>query len=263
MEIGKVPNNILQKVILDKIKHHRKDILIRPKIGEDCCAVDFGEDACVLSTDPITGAVKDIGRLAVHVGCNDIASCGVEPLGILCTILAPRDTTEEDLSLVMTQICDTCDLLKVEVLGGHTEITDAVNKLVIITTSIGKVPNKSLVTTSGAVPGDMLIMTKAAGIEGTAIIANDLEEELAKKLDSHMIDEAKKFINHISVVKEGMVSLKVFNLLGQEVATLINENMTIGTYNTTFDGSKLASGTYIYELRSNGYSSTKKMMLMK
>jgi hydrogenase expression/formation protein HypE len=208
MEIGKVPNSVLQKIILDKIKYNRTDVLIRPKIGEDCCAIDFGENACVMSTDPITGAVNEIGKLAVHIGCNDIASCGVEPLGILVTILAPKGTTEQDLDMVMSDICQTSELLNVEILGGHTEITNAVTRFVIITTTVGKVPSNALVKTSGAQPGDRIILTKSAGIEGTAIIAHDKDEELHKNLEVETIETAKSFINSISVVKEGIIAGK-------------------------------------------------------
>lgn len=206
MEVGKVPNSVLQKIILDKIKYNRNEVLIRPKIGEDCCAIDFGDNVCVMSSDPITGATNEIGRLAVHVGCNDIASCGVEPLGILVTILAPEETTENDLDIIMSQICETANSLNVDILGGHTEITKAVNRCVLITTAVGKVLKKSLVTTSGAQPGDMVILTKSAGIEGTAIIAHDREEELYSKMDPNTIQKAKGFMNLISVVKEGVIA---------------------------------------------------------
>lgn len=66
-----------------------------------------------------------------------------------------------------------------------------------------------------------------------------------------------------SVPKDGMVSLNVYNLLGQKVATLVSEQLTAGTYNTSFDASKLASGTYVYQIKANGFTATKKMMLMK
>ncbi|MCX8130682.1 MAG: AIR synthase family protein [Clostridia bacterium] len=206
MEVGKVPNDILKSLILEKIKYTRKEVLLRPKIGEDCCAVDFGEYACVLSTDPITGAVNEIGRLAVHISCNDIASCGVEPIGLLVTILAPPDTTEKDLDTVMTQICDTASLLNVDILGGHTEITTAVNRFVITSTAIGRAPNGKIISTAGAKPGDDIIITKAAGIEGTAIIAHDKEDLLIKNFDNRMIDKAKGYVNSISVIKEGIIA---------------------------------------------------------
>lgn len=65
------------------------------------------------------------------------------------------------------------------------------------------------------------------------------------------------------IPKAGFVSLKVYNILGKEVATLVNENKFQGFYNISFDASKLSSGIYIYQIKSNEYISSKKMMLIK
>lgn len=206
MEIGKVPNNILKKIVIDKIKHTRSEIILRPRVGEDCTAVDFGDYACVLSSDPITGAVNEIGRLAVHVSCNDVAACGVEPIGLLVTILAPPDSSEEDLDIIMTQLVDTANLLNVEIMGGHTEITASVTRFVVVTTAVGKALKGKLVTSSGAKDGDSIILTKSAGMEGTAIIAHDKEEELTNQLGKEFVKKAKAFINNVSAVKEGIIA---------------------------------------------------------
>jgi len=61
----------------------------------------------------------------------------------------------------------------------------------------------------------------------------------------------------------GFVSLKVYNMLGKEVATVVNENLNPGTYKYSFDGSGLSSGIYFYTLKTNGFSETKRMMLIK
>ncbi|MCX6152055.1 MAG: T9SS type A sorting domain-containing protein [Ignavibacteriales bacterium] len=66
-----------------------------------------------------------------------------------------------------------------------------------------------------------------------------------------------------SVLESGMVTLKVYNSLGQEVATLLNEVKSAGVYETNFDASKLTSGTYIYKITTPQFSSTRKMMLVK
>jgi hypothetical protein len=66
-----------------------------------------------------------------------------------------------------------------------------------------------------------------------------------------------------SIPKSGFVSLKVFNLLGQEVATLYNGNQKAGNYEATFNGANLASGVYMYRLQSDNVSITKKFVLMK
>lgn len=206
LEVGKVPNNILKESILDKIRFNRKEVLIRPKIGEDCTAVDFGENACVLTSDPITGSVNDVGRLAVHVSCNDIASCGAEPLGLLVTLLAPPETTERELEMVMEQLAETANFLNVDIIGGHTEITRAVNRLVIVSTAVGKILKDKVVSTSGAKAGEDVVMTKFAGIEGTAIIASDKEDELLKIFDKDFLEKAKSYVKNISVVKEGVIA---------------------------------------------------------
>ena len=69
-----------------------------------------------------------------------------------------------------------------------------------------------------------------------------------------------------SVQVSGLVVLKVFNLLGSEVATLVNENLNAGSYETTFAAGSvngLASGTYFYRLQSGASVQTKKLVLMK
>ncbi len=63
--------------------------------------------------------------------------------------------------------------------------------------------------------------------------------------------------------KEANVTLKVYNLVGQEVATLVNANQAQGTYQVTFDASNLSSGVYFYTLKAGNYTVTKKMMLLK
>lgn len=208
MESGKVPNEVLNKIVLSKINKFRKEVILRPGIGEDCAAIDFGEYACVLSTDPITGATNDLGQLAVHISCNDIASCGVEPLGLMVTILCPVGTTEAELEKVMEQICFTAAELNVEIIGGHTEVTPAVNRIVLSTTSIGKAMKNEIVSSTGARPGDSVIITKSAGLEGTSIIANDFEHKLVGVISNDELNLAKSFINSISVVKEGVLAGK-------------------------------------------------------
>ena len=55
----------------------------------------------------------------------------------------------------------------------------------------------------------------------------------------------------------------VYDLLGQQIETLVNEDLARGAYRASFNASKLSSGTYIYRLTSNGLSITKKMMVLK
>lgn len=206
METGKLPGNVLEKLVFSKIKKIHDEILISPGIGLDCSAIDFGEYACVLSCDPITGTAKEIGRLAVHINCNDIASSGVLPLGLLSVILCPENSTEEELETIMEQFTEAARSVNVDILGGHTEITGAVNRFVISCTAVGKCLKDKIISGSGAKAGDSLIITKHAGLEGASIIAHEKEEELVQVFGRQTVEEAKSFMNSISVVKDGVTA---------------------------------------------------------
>ena len=66
-----------------------------------------------------------------------------------------------------------------------------------------------------------------------------------------------------SIPKQTHVSLKVYDVLGKEVAELVNEEMSSGSYKLDFDASNLSSGIYFYTLRTNKFSNTRKMLLLK
>lgn len=66
-----------------------------------------------------------------------------------------------------------------------------------------------------------------------------------------------------AIPKDGMVTLKIFDVLGREVETLVNEEQKVGRYEVRFDGSRLASGVYFYQLKSGSHVSIKKMLMVK
>lgn len=208
MEIGKLPNDMLEKLILGSIEKRREETVVKPDIGEDCCVLDLGGSLCVVSTDPITAASENAGVLSVVISLNDLASSGAEPVGILTTALLPPYMDEEGIRGIFKSINDKCRELGIDILGGHTEITDTVNKPVLVTTAIGRVERGELVTSSGAQPGDFIYVTKAAGIEGTAIIAADMKETIKQVLSEEEIKKARGFIEEISVLRDGLTAAR-------------------------------------------------------
>ncbi|HHY13351.1 MAG TPA: AIR synthase [Thermoanaerobacterales bacterium] len=208
MRPGKLSPELMKKFIFSQLGSKRKEVLVPAKMGEDSSIVDFGKYVCVLSTDPITGAAKDIGKLAVHISCNDIAANGAEPIGVMMTIMFPDGTTESHIEDVTRQIHEAALEVNVEVLGGHTEITNAVTRTVISATSIGMALKDQYITSSGAKPGNDIIFTKRAALEGTAIIAADFEDDLSKKMSPKEIENAKSLMKYISVIPEGKIGAK-------------------------------------------------------
>ncbi|MGH4137560.1 AIR synthase family protein [Clostridium sp.] len=206
MKVGKLNWDDLKQIIDNNKSVVRDDVRIRSGIGEDCSVINFGEYECVVSTDPITGADKNIGKLAVNINCNDIASCGVEPVGILVTILVPPTATIEDIKKIMGEIDEETKKLNVEILGGHTEVTEAVNRIVVSCTAIGKGKAGGAVATSGAKIGDDIIVTKLLCMEGTSIVVNDYLDRVRDVLTHNEIEEAKDYVSGISVTLEGRIA---------------------------------------------------------
>ena len=160
MKIGKLPEPVLIRSVLKQVKHRRGEVLVGPAVGQDCAAVCVGPDeSIVMSSDPITGTTKDIGSLSVYITTNDLAAAGAEPIGLMITILLPEHVEEAELKKMMADIEATCAKLNIDVLGGHTEVTDAVTKPVISATVIGKTRNRKMVCTGGAEVGQDVIMT--------------------------------------------------------------------------------------------------------
>ena len=210
-EIGKIPPQILERLVLNPVTHtkvHRADIVVRPKTGEDCSAMDPGCEMCVFSTDPITGATRDVGYLAVHVNCNDVFSAGAEPVGILMTVLLPPQSEESILEELMAGTLQAAAELGIEVLGGHTEVTDAVTKPVISATVIGKTKDRKMVCTGGAEIGQDVIMTKWAGLEGTAILAQEYETVLSQRIPKDLLQKAKEMKGFLSVGTESRIAME-------------------------------------------------------
>ncbi len=209
MEIGKVPENVLKRSILKQIKTHREEVLVGAGVGEDCAFLALQEDeAFVLSTDPVTGTSKDIGKLAIHVTMNDLASAGAEPIGVLLSMLLPKDTTEADIKEIMHQVSEECEALNVQTVGGHTEITAAVNTAILTVTGIGKVKKDRIMRTKDARPGQDIVITKWIGLEGTSILAKEKEEALATRFAMPFINRAKDFDQYLSVVPEAATAIK-------------------------------------------------------
>ena len=207
MKIGKVPETVLKRSVLHQIHRRRKEVLLGAAVGEDCTAVEIGEDEMfVLSTDPITGATKDIGDLAVQITVNDLASSGAEPIGVMLTILLPERFSEQKLKNMMDQVEEACAKANVQVMGGHTEVTRVVNQPVMSVVGVGKVKKGALITTAGAKAGMDIIVTKWIGIEGTSIIAKEKEAELLTHYQPAFLNSAKEFDQYLSVLPEARIA---------------------------------------------------------
>ena len=182
-------------------------LVLGPGIGRDAAVVRLGEKLVVLTADPVTGTTKQIGEHSVHINANDIAATGAKPVWYMCTVLLPPSTSERTLARIMSGIDQVSRSLGITVAGGHTEVTRGLDRPLIAGFMIGEVGGRVLSSANMRV-GDWILMTKTAGIEGTAILASEYSERL-KRIKPAMVRKAQSLAKQISIVGEAMSISKI------------------------------------------------------
>lgn len=207
MKAGKLAESVLKRSVMKQLHTGRKDVILGAAAGEDCAALSVEEgELVVLSTDPITGTSRDIGRMAVIVTLNDVVSTGAEPVGVLVSLLLPTSVNEVQLRTIIKDIDAACELAGAQVLGGHTEVTRAVREPLVTVTGVGKVKKESLISGSAVRPGMDILVTKWIGLEGTCILAKEKEEELRTRYSQPFLEKAKAFEQYLPVWSEAAVA---------------------------------------------------------
>ncbi len=208
MHPGKIPKSVLERCVLSHLGKMDPAVALGSGVGRDASVIRIGRNSLIVSTDPITGSKEDAGWLAVHVNANDIATFGVRPRWFLVSLLLPVGSTDQDVERVMSQIERAARELDIMIVGGHTEVTSGIEKSIITGFMMGVATGDKYVTSSGARPGDRIVLTKTVGIEGTAILAGEGHGFLRKHMSEEELRQARELLNQISVVKDGVIGFK-------------------------------------------------------
>jgi hydrogenase expression/formation protein HypE len=207
LPLGKLRPTLLRELLA---RHTAPDprVVVGPRVGEDAAVLDMGDRYLVATTDPITFVTEDLGWYAVVVNANDLAVRGAAPRWFLATCLLPEGrTTEAEVTTLFAQLDAACQAQGVALVGGHTEVTPGLDRPIVVGTMLGEVDKARLVTTGGARPGDVLVLTKGVPVEGTSIIARVREAELrARGYDDAWLARARGTLARLSVVPEALLA---------------------------------------------------------
>jgi hydrogenase expression/formation protein HypE len=204
---GKLPVRLLRRLIRYSGAPDRA-VRIGPRFGEDAAVIDLGDRYLILKSDPVTFTTKEIGWYAVHVNANDIAVMGARPRWFQTTLIVPPATSAATVRAIIRDVDRAARALAIAVTGGHTEVSAAVTQPIIAGDMQGLVARDALVTSAGARPGDVLLFTKCAGIEGTSILAREHAAASRRVLGVRGQALAARFHHHpgISIISEALLA---------------------------------------------------------
>jgi hydrogenase maturation factor len=210
LPLGKLRPALLRELLA---RHAVPDsrVIVGPRVGEDAAVLDMGDRYLVATTDPITFVADDLGWYAVVVNANDLAVRGATPRWFLATCLLPEGrTSEAEVAALFAQLGAACQTHGVALVGGHTEVTPALDRPIVVGTMLGEVDKARLVTTGGARPGDVVLLTKGVPVEGTSIIARARAAELrARGYDEAWLARARGTLARLSIVPEALLAAEL------------------------------------------------------
>ncbi len=201
LELGKIPIDVLNKTVLRMAGAPSPALLTGPKAGVDFAAIRIRGGFMIISSDPVTGVSRGIGRYAVTVSSNDVATSGNAAQFMGSVVLLPQGSTEGYLREIATDMHVTAKKLGISIVGGHTEVTPGLKKPIVAVSAFSFV--KGYVSSEMAREGDLLMMTKTAGIEGTAVFAAEAAG-LGGRIPAELVARASALERKLSVAGEAV-----------------------------------------------------------
>jgi hydrogenase expression/formation protein HypE len=207
--LGKLPPALLERLLRWRGAKDGR-VLVGPGCGVDAAVVRIGPRGLVLKSDPVTFTTTHLGWYVVQVNANDVAVMGARPCWFQPTILLPPGTRPSLVMAIVRDIDRACRMLGIAVTGGHTEVTDGVTRAIVAGDMQGLLVGRRPITAAGARPGDIVLLTKTAGVEGTAILSHERGRELRRVLPAALLRRARGFRHRpgISVVTEAMTATR-------------------------------------------------------
>ena len=203
MNCGKVPGNVLKRSVVNLIGKG-------PRTGVDA-AVHRTNDAYTVLSSTQTGVTgsKIAPLLAVVKACNNILAAGGNVLGVSAAFLLSERTKERDLKNLTRQTMAGCRLYHTELSGGHTEVSDGVNRAMSTVTAVGCCRHNVL-TVRDVTPGMDIIMTKWAGLEEAAILLSDddMLEKISQRFSKYYMSLFEDYTQWLSVEREADIALR-------------------------------------------------------
>ncbi len=208
--MSKFSLEVLQNCVYPFLSSDDPDVILGASFGEDVALTRIQDGLLVSHVDPIIGAVNQIGWLAVHIACNDIATSGARPRWILALTLIPDKDDHALLKEITADIGQAAQEIGVTVIGGHSGYSASLDRPLVAVTALGTLPeSREPVLSRGAAVGDHILVTKGIGLEGTAILAGDFSQAAGSVgLTEADLQEAHDLFKGVSIIPEAMILAK-------------------------------------------------------
>jgi hydrogenase expression/formation protein HypE len=211
-ETGKIRNNFFKSRVFPYCGAKRNEVVVAPEYGVDVSIVNLNNGlAMAMTSDPLslipTLGLQESAWLSVQLMANDMATTGFTPMYAQFVLNLPTSLSADDFEQYWKYIHQYCEHLGVAITGGHTGRFEGLHSTVSGGgTMITIAPGEDMLTSKGATPGDILIMTKECALISTAILALSFPETVKKFCGESFHQQACNLFYQTSAVEAGLAA---------------------------------------------------------
>lgn len=221
MNLGKVSESVLKHSVLHQIHTQNKEVLNGAGIGVDCAIFASAGEAvsAVCVKEAAVVPCRETARFEAGEVCvslpqlitrcaNNLAAGGAVPAAVLITLLMPPNADSDMVKELIQEAEGSCKEMSVQIAGGQTRISPAVKAPYAVVTGYGRTLGERYCTIKGAKPGQDIVLSKWAGLEGTAILAKRYRNKLLARYPAYLAGEAAEYDRFLSVLPEAALAMK-------------------------------------------------------
>ncbi len=239
MRIGKLQESILDRSVFKQLHKENKKILCKLKPGMGFQMLDMTDSAGLATTvNVVEGTCETVGVMAVPRAVNSLVCSGARPVGIMLALILPESLEESDFRRMIHTIDAACAAEGIEIMGGHTQVSTSVSRVLATVTAYGVYPaagDGAAAAGAGGVcsasgdgfpasgevlqpqpwhphsfgprPGQDIIMTRWAGLSGTWLLEKEYHQQFVHKYNPDLADSIARMKNDFCVRKEAALAL--------------------------------------------------------
>lgn len=203
MKSGKVSEAVLKRSVIKAVNTAQQ--------GQEAAKAGVGKDAGLFGVPTptnhmaaacaaVAGREQGLATLAILRACNSLAAAGAIPAAVTVQLILPETAEEEELKQCMSEIMRACEAARVVLIQGHTQIEKEAGQMIAVT-AMGAAAGSPAIEKRESENLELL-MTKHAGVAGTALLAREYREELHTRYTYGLIDKAAELQKQISVLPE-------------------------------------------------------------
>lgn len=202
----KAAEAVLKRSVIKTVnKQEQKEKVTKAGVGCDAGMFQVQGTPVAAACAVVSGDEKQAPSLAVFRACNSLAAACAVPEFVTVQLVLPETYEEAELKQMMAEVLAACSITKTTLVQGHTQFSSDVQTPVISVTAMGSAEEKADTEPESGKrvkPGHELVMTKYAGLAGTALLTTGHREELHTRYTNALLDKAEKLYEQVSVQKE-------------------------------------------------------------